>query len=318
MSLRPGPIDGGTLRYSLKFKIADIVFSLTSRYPRIFKENRDLLRRYGAFIYHGKRSADINISIEVVEKFPVILGQEIFAVYEPGTGYERWRLWENKNEYIYHCPIPEREALAFVTKGFSRARAFVLPFKGNYAWDAKEIIYDLMQIMLINYFAYRKNGLILHAAAIKENSYALVFAGKSGSGKSTTARLWHRHSQAAVLNDDRVIIRRVANRFFAYSGPWHGEFGNSVTAVSAKAPLSVRGLFIIEHAKKNFCRPLTKEEAFCVLYPALFTVFWNRTLMKNTLRLCAELMNRTMVSRLGFVKDKKVIPFVRQIIGKAK
>jgi hypothetical protein len=300
--------------YSVRFKIADIIFKLTSRYPRIFKENRDLLRRYGAFTYRGCKKADINIAIEVAEKFPGISGREIFTVYEPGSGFERWRLYQDEREYVYLCPIPGREALAFINNDFSRARAYVLPFKGKFAWDAKEIIYDLMQVMLINYFAHRREGLILHAAAIKENRRALIFAGRSGRGKSTTARLWHRHSQAVVLNDDRVIVRKTRKGFYAYSGPWHGEFGHTVTAVSDQAPL--QSLFIIEHAKNNICRQLAPAEAFRALYPTLFSVFWSRQLMDNTLRLCADLMNGLAVFRLGFVKDKKVIPFVRRIIDK--
>jgi len=310
---RLGPLNGGALRYSMKFKIADIVFELISHYPRIFKEDRDYLNRYGAFIYKGKQNAKIKISVEVVETLPGVRGKEIFAVYEPVSGYERWRLWENKDEYVYHCPIPERAAMAFISKDFSRARAYVPPYEGKFAWDAVDIIYDMMQIMLINYFAYRQNGLFLHAAAIKENGYALVFAGRSESGKSTTARLWHRHSRAVVLNDDRVIVRKTAKGFFAYSGPWSGEFGHEATAVSAQA--SLRGLFVIEHAKKNFCRPLAVEGAFRALYPTLFPVFWDGRLMNNTVNLCEELMSRVAVSRLGFVKNKKVIPFVRRIVA---
>jgi hypothetical protein len=302
------------MRYSMKFKIADVIFGLTSRYPRIFKENREYLRRYGAFIYRGKKNAKINITVEVVDKFPPIRGQEVFAVYEPDSGYERWRLWENRDEYSYYCPIPGREVTAFIKKDFSLARTYVLPYKSNYAWDAKDIIYDLMLVMLINYFAYNQNGLILHAAAVKEDGHAIVFAGRSESGKTTTARLWHRHSKAAVLNDDRVIVRKTAKGFFAYSGPWSGEYGHAVTAVSDQAPL--RGLFVIGHAKKNYYRALAPAEALRALYPTLFTGFWNRKLMDNTLGLCEELMGRSAVFRLGFVKDKKVISFVRKIIAK--
>jgi len=314
LSWGPGPVNRRIMRYAIKLKIADIVFKLTSRYPRIFKENNDYLRRYGAFFYHGKKSAQIKISVTVSEKYPAIHGKEIFAVYEPVSGFERWRLWENKNEYIYQCPIPDREVTAFVNKDFSRAHAFVLPFEGKFAWDVKDIIYDLMQVVLINYFAYRKNGLILHAAAIKENKHALVFAGKSESGKSTTARLWHRHSRAVILNDDRVIVRKTRQGFFAYSGPWHGEFGHSVVTVSDQAPL--KGIFIIEHAQKNFCRALWGGKVFRALYPVLFSVFWSRELMNNTLNLCQDLMEKVSILRLGFVKDKKVIPFVRQVIDK--
>jgi hypothetical protein len=298
----------------MKLKIADIVFELSSRCPRIFKEDRDYLSRYGAFIYKGRQNAKIKISVAVVAKLPAVRGKEVFAVYEPASGFERWRLWENKDTYVFHCPIPERAAMAFISKDFSRVQAYVPPYEGKFAWDVVDIIYDMMQIILINYFAHHRNGLILHAAAIKENDYSLVFAGKSESGKSTTARLWYRHSKAIVLNDDRVIVRKTAKGFIAYSGPWSGEFGHTATAVSDQAPL--QGLFIIEHAKNNFCRVLTQAGAFRALYPTLFSFFWDRRLMSNTLGLCEELISRAAVSRLGFVKNKKAISFVRQIIAK--
>ena len=308
-----GPVKGGAMRHSIKFKIAGIVFNLTSRYPVMFRDHQELyLRRYGNFIYYGKQKAQINISIDVASKLPFTRDKKIFSVYEDGGNDQRWRLHEARDGYVYQCPIPERRSMAFVAKDFSCAKAYVPPFKGKFAWDIRDILYDLMQIMLINYFAYHKNGLILHAAAVKDGRKAIVFAGRSESGKSTTAVLWHKYSKAIILNDDRVIVRKTAKGFFAYSGPWHGAFGNSAVAFSNQARL--RGLFVLEHAKKNFCCTLSREEAFRFLYPTLFSVFWNGRLMDNTLTLCEELINKTVVSRLGFVKNKKVISFVRQVL----
>ena len=208
--------------------------------------------------------------------------------------------------------MSDREVMAQVNKDFSRAQAMTLVYRGEFVWDLREIVYDLMQIMLINHMAYHQKGLILHAAGVKENNRAFVFAGRSESGKSTTARLWHKHSKAVVLNDDRVIARKTGEGYRAYSSPWSGEFGHEKTSVSDEAPL--KALFIIEHAKENFCRRLSGAQAFRFLYPVLFPVFWNRELIGNNLELCQDLMNNIPIVRLGFVKNKKVISFVRQIV----
>jgi hypothetical protein len=295
-----------------QFKIAGLIVKITSRYPGVLKDGQEFLKRYKAFFYRGRRKTDINISVDVVKCFSVVSGEEVFAVHEPASGFQRWRLWENNNGYVFHCPMSDREVMARVNKDFSRAHAYTLVYKGGFVWDVRDIIYDLMQIMLINHFACCKKGLILHAAGIKENGRAVVFAGKSESGKSTTARLWHTYSKAVVLNDDRILVRKKKNGYRAYSGPWRGEFAHGRTAVSDEAPLEA--LFIIEHAKKNFFRRLLGMEAFKFLYPVLFPVFWNGKLMDNNLEVCQDLMNNVPVFRLGFVKNKKVISFVRQIV----
>jgi hypothetical protein len=302
------------MRYVTQFKIAGLIVKITSRYPRVLKDGQEFFKRYKAFFYRGRRKTDITISVEVVKSFPAVSGREVFAVHEPGSGFERWRLWKSNNGYIFHCPMSDREVMARVNNDFSRAQAYTLVYQGGFVWDLRDIIYDLMQIMLINNFACCRKGLIMHAAGIKENARALVFAGKSESGKSTTARLWHKHSKAVVLNDDRIIVRKTERGYRAYSGPWSGEFGHQRTAVSDEAQLLA--LFIIEHAKKNFCRLLSGTDAFRFLYPVLFPVFWNRKLMDNNLEVCQDLMNTVPVFRLGFVKNKRVISFVRQIVDK--
>jgi len=300
------------MHYSTKVKVADIIFSITSRFPRVFKSDKDFyLRKYGNFFGNHQGRADIKLEVHVVEKFPVLKGREIFAVYEGQETEERWRLFDYGNRYIYYTPMADREALAYISRDFTHADVYVLPHQEQMVWDMRDVIYDCMQVILINYFALNKNGLILHAAAIKDGNKGLVFAGRSGSGKSTSARLWHKYTKAAVLNDDRVIVRRIGRQFYVYSGPWHGEFGNGVVAYPRKAPL--KGLFFIEHAEKNFVCKLDHAQAFRELYPSVFSVFWNRRLMLNVVVVCETLLSAIAARRLGFVKNKSVIAFVRTL-----
>lgn len=297
------------------FGIAGVTFALTSARPQEPRDAEDCLPRYAAFLRRAPAKPDIRISVAVTRTPPAPRGKRVFAVYEPASGFERWQLWEGRKDFLYLCPIPERRVTAVVAKDFSWARAYVPPYRGRLAWDVRDILYDLMQILLINYFAHRRSGLFLHAAGVKEKGHSLVFAGKSESGKSTTARLWHRHSRATVLNDDRIIVRKDARGYVAYSAPWHGEFGHVRPAVKDQAPL--KALFILGHGRRNVCRRLLGAEAFRRLYPTLFSVFWSRRLLGNVLGLCEDLLDSVPVYRLGFVKNKSAVGFVRRIVDQA-
>jgi len=302
--------------YILKLNIAGVIFEIKSRFPRMFRDGESYLPRYEAFTYHGTKKTDIHVNVDVIKRFPALTGKQVFHVHEPASGFERWRLLCDKDIYTYYCPMKERRIMAKVDKTFTRVQAYLLAEKSLYAWDARDLIYDMLHIVLVNYFALNRNGLILHAAGIKENDTSMIFAGKSGNGKSTSAYLWHKHTGATILNDDRILIRKIKNRFYAFSGPWHGEFGHKKRAVNDGAPIS--GLFIIEHAKKNFAARLDNLNAFTALYPQVFTVFWDKELAANIVALCEDIINNVHIFRLGFTKNKRVIEFVRKEVDKAK
>ncbi|MBN2302216.1 MAG: hypothetical protein JXN60_06860 [Lentisphaerae bacterium] len=59
-------------------------------------------------------------------------------------------------------------------------------------------------------------GIVLHAAGIVHANTTLVFAGKSGAGKSTIASL---AENAAVLSDDLIAVRKSGTSFYAWGLP---------------------------------------------------------------------------------------------------
>ncbi|GAF88373.1 unnamed protein product, partial [marine sediment metagenome] len=151
-----------------------------------------------------------------------------------------------------------------------------------------------------------------HAIGVKDlDGRGLLFAGKSGCGKSTTARLWHKRSKAMVLNDDRIIVRKVRGKFLIYGSPWHGEFSDYLTSRIESA--SLEKLFFIHHSLKNTVRRISQKKAFSVLYPALFPTFWDKECLENIVSFCQNLIKSVPCYSLGFVGDKKIIEFVRKI-----
>ena len=302
----------------IKLNIADTIIALESRFPREkfskLEEEIQHSERFKNFFYNGNKKPDILINVEMVDKLPHIRNTKpLFITHHFQDGSENWRLLKKGNTYIYKCPLKDKKQLMQINGTFDRVNAYLLPKKDKgWAWNTSDIIYDFLQVLLINYFAQRNLGVFSHSVGIKGlNGKGLVFTGKSDCGKSTTARIWHKHSRAMVLNDDRIIVRKVKGKFLIYGSPWHGEFSDYLTSRIESAPLEK--IFFIHHSFKNIARQISKKKAFNLLYPAIFPTFWDKGCLENIVSFCQDLIRSVPCYRFGFVNDKKIIEFVRKI-----
>jgi DNA polymerase III delta prime subunit len=208
-----------------------------------------------------------------------------------------------------------------VNKTFDRVTAYLLPKRniphrlpkaGEWTWNVSDLIYDFLQVLLINYFAQRNQGIFTHSIGVKDlDGSGLLFTGKSGCGKTTTAKFWHKHSKAMVLNDDRIIVRKNNGKFFIYGSPWHGEFSDYLQSRIDSALLE--RIFFIYHSPQNTVKKIFQKEVFDQLYPALFPTFWDKKCLENIVSFCQDLIKNVPCYSLGFVNDKKIIEFVRRV-----
>jgi len=305
------------IRYKINLKIADTVIQIQSRFKLIqLTDEEQRIRfseRFNNFFYTGKKKPDILINIKIVKKLPQLQNTTtIFVTRRPGDKNGNWQLLKNGGGYIYKCLIKDKEQVIFMNRDLSRITAHLLPNKKKgYVWDIVDIIYDFLQVFLISYFAQRKSGIFVHAVAVKDvDGEGFLFAGKSGAGKSTTARIWHNQSGATVLNDDRIIVRKRNGRFFIYGTPWHGDFDDYLTACIESAALSK--LFFIYHSFKNTARSIPSQEVFKFLYPTIIPTFWDKDYLENIISFCQDLIKSVRCFHLGFEKNENVIEFVRK------
>jgi uncharacterized repeat protein (TIGR01451 family) len=144
--------------------------------------------------------------------------------------------------------------------------------------------YPLVELIYVSLLSSQELGAILHACAVSTKGRGLAFVGKSGAGKSTTARLWLQRGDATVLCDDRIIVRQMGGVFRAYGTPWHGD----IPAVSpASAPLEK--ILFIRHGAENRLTPLRPAEAVSRLMGCVFTTWWDPAGLAFTLSFLEEL-----------------------------
>jgi hypothetical protein len=302
----------------IKLRIADIIIQMKSGFAleKFSKKEKksQAVERFNNFFYKGAKKPRIAIEVNIVDKLPEIDGKNIFITNHFQDGRENWRLLKKGKSYVYKSPLDDKKQVVLINENLDKITAYLLPKKiKGHVWNHSDIIYDFLQVLLIHYLAKKNEGIFTHAIGVKNlmDNKGFLFAGKSGAGKSTTARIWHKDPKAMVLNDDRIIVRKVNGKFFIYGSPWHGEFSDYLISRIESAPLEK--LFFIYHSPKNIARKLSEKEAFNSLYPALFPTFWDKKCLANIASFCHDLIKNVPCYSLGFANNSKVIKFIRDI-----
>jgi hypothetical protein len=149
-------------------------------------------------------------------------------------------------------------------------------------------------------------GAELHACGVvDENGAGYLFAGQSGDGKTTTARLWQGRHGVRILSDDRIVVRRRGDEFLMFGTPWHGE---AELAECAEAP--IRAIFFLERGLTNRFVHVSPSNAAAQLMARSFVPFHDSASLERTLGFMGQLSSHVPCARLPFVPDGDVCGFV--------
>jgi hypothetical protein len=220
-----------------------------------------------------------------------------------------WRMYRERDGFVFSFvstalgPAPYR--LARFDETFTRG---TISFDDGCVPEGATLApldFPLDELLMINLLA-RGRGVEVHACGvIDRDGSAHVFAGQSGAGKSTIARLWQ-NGQATVLSDDRLVLRLRDGRIWVYGTPWHGE---EEFASPASAPLA--RIHFLVHGRENAMRRVTDAAAAARLFSCCFPPFHDRVGMEFTLALLAGIVERVPCFELAFLPDPGVVDFVR-------
>lgn len=162
--------------------------------------------------------------------------------------------------------------------------------------------YPLDELLMIHRLA-RGEGVEMHAVGVvDEAGRGHLFLGHSGAGKSTTARLWQKESQALILSDDRVILRERDGQIWMHGTPWHGDAG---IASPRSAPLN--RAYLLEHGSKNELASVSKGRAAAEFVARCFAPHYCAEAMDFTLGLLERVAQKTPCCTFRFVPDPSAV-----------
>ncbi len=146
--------------------------------------------------------------------------------------------------------------------------------------------------------------ILMHGSALAMDGKGVLFTAKSGTGKSTHARLWKEvfGERVISINDDKPIISLEEGGeggATIYGTPWDGKHRLSTnTAVPLKA------ICILERAEVNHIKPITAAEAYPMLLQQIYRPF-DPVALAQTLKLIDKLSSSVSLWRLGCNMDKE-------------
>ena len=252
-------------------------------------------------------------------------GADLVVDLEPGTGPEPegaplfasgglWSVWRHGRGLLYEVrePVPGAAPRARLAADPRRTRARLWLPGGPAPGQHFALEFPLDEILFQHHLCHA-GAVEVHAAAVEWEGQVLLFCGSSGAGKTTTARLWRRRRPApAVLSDDRVVVRLLGGRAWAFGTPWHGS---GRYASPAGRPLA--GLFFLEQAPASEARVIGVAPAAAALAAHAFTPAWERPAVAAALATCARVAARVPAAHLRFRPDRSAVEAVLGFLGPA-
>lgn len=147
-----------------------------------------------------------------------------------------------------------------------------------------------------SFIVYHKWGLLIHSSCVIENNSAHIFAGQSGAGKSTAAKLSYPRD---LLSDEATILKITSEKVTVYNSPFRSELESN--SIINSCPLgSIQLLF---QAIQNQRLPIKKSDAFMELIDKVF--YWEHDYeeTKYVLNMLRTLVTITPIYHLHFQKN---------------
>lgn len=194
----------------------------------------------------------------------------------------------------------------------------------NLSADRKTVVSDLTLLaeyesLFLAYFLRAAYGMAaanhqtikIHASVIEKDGKALVFMGKSGTGKSTHSRLWQKFvPYCTLLNDDEPIIRVLNDGSIrVYGAPWSGS-----TPCYRNASAEVAAFVRLYQSPENKLTPLKGVQAFASLYQSVAILRSdkeNRELIISTVN---DILEQTPIYRLDNRPDREAVSLTESLL----
>ena len=192
----------------------------------------------------------------------------------------------------------------FVQPSSSETSASGYPAQPSPAGDSiaiNPLPYPLDGLLL--YFLFSRAGdIMIHGSGVVSGSRGWLFSGRSGSGKTTMARIFDMAGDR-VIHDDRLVLRREASGWVMHNTP---VYRNDEPRSS---PLE--HIWFIRHGTANVSEPVSGAEAVAMILANSIQQNWDREAAVRLAAAADDLASSVRVSKLSFLPDKSIRDYLR-------
>lgn len=188
------------------------------------------------------------------------------------------------------------DGIFIATPDFSRISASI----ATESPDCGSILTSMLRIAFAQAVILR-DGISIHASAVAADGKAFLFLGKSGTGKSTHARMWLRNIQGShLLNDDNPAIRLIDGKPVAFGTPWSGK-----TPCYRNESCPVGGIVRLVQSDADIFMQKKDVAAFVALLPSCSVVHSDSALQSRLCDTIAKIIELVPVGELKCLADNE-------------
>src|SRR5262252_15267 len=219
-----------------------------------------------------------------------------------------WQLLQSDDEFLFtfrssvgiDAPYRTARLNSRFTEGEVQLSA--RHFEAYRSSDVYALQYPLDELLMIHQLSQGK-GVEIHGCAIVDRAQrAFVFAGQSGAGKSTMARLWVNRPDATLLSDERVVLRTDSDRVVVYGTPWHGD-----AQLMSPRRGRLAAVFFLHHGDRHKCAPVGTSLSAAKLFSCAFLPFHSADGVERTMSALERVAHEVPCRDLWFVPDASVV-----------
>ena len=151
----------------------------------------------------------------------------------------------------------------------------------------------------------------LHASVIEKEGKALIFMGKSGTGKSTHSQKWLKYVPGCtLLNDDEPILRILKNGTIrVYGAPWSGS-----TPCYRNQWAQVAAFVRLYQSSENKLTKLKGIYAFAALYQSVAILRSDKKNKDQTITIVDNILKKVPIYKLDNRPDREAVSLTETLL----
>ncbi len=221
---------------------------------------------------------------------------------EKGLNF-RWKVYQlDQNvaiEVVYNNHPKIKHIVAYLNPVSKNIQIKIVPLSSKIEKLLIDPLIHPMGSLLLWYLMHWNNAILIHSSGVTLNGKSFLFSGVSGIGKSTMARLW-RECGADVLNDDRLIVKKVDGNVKVYNNPMPYYQQEPKEGI-------LNGIFLLKQAKYNYIKKVEGVQAFTRLLANCIQQFYEPSMIKKHLALLEGIVQCVPVYEVGFVPTHDIV-----------
>ena len=153
--------------------------------------------------------------------------------------------------------------------------------------------------------------LFFHAAQITYQETGILFAGPSGAGKTTQAKLWERFRNARIICNDRTLLRKQDGNWYSYGYPMDGS------QPVRSGEVHVAGCIVLVKQSQNGKSSIERMragKAMAQLMPQLVIDRWSENARNQAAENLFLLLKEMPVYQLTATMDEQAVACLEKIL----